>query len=384
MDTLKIEIYGDIGYRYYDWVNDQYVGVDFASVESQIKDFEGDSIKVYINSFGGSVLEGLAIYNLLVGHKAKVTTHVVGYAISMGSVIFMAGDEREMPSNGWLMIHEASMYTQGDSSSLKKDANLLDAMSDQIASIYAKKSTKYSKKEFRDFMREEEWITGKDAKSKFGLVTKVTAGVSIAAKFKKEDFKNMPQGLIEIINSEKKDNNNRMEYKEKFESLQNKVAQFFGVKADGVETLDLNAAFNGLAENSVKTELDTRMKSFNDIAAKFGEEGEYTVAINAAKELSEKLTAQDTIIASLKETVATQNTTIETQTADIQASKDSIDTLVAEKLEAIKATFEGDIATQVAEAIDKGHHNAGGSVVDVAQANLSNGIRDVKLAEPTS
>ena len=79
-----------------------------------------DEIEVHINSNGGAVSEGLAIYNVLKNSKAKVTTYCDGFACSPASVIFMAGDERVMNGASLLMIHDAWTYGQGNAAELRK------------------------------------------------------------------------------------------------------------------------------------------------------------------------------------------------------------------------------------------------------------------------
>ena len=75
--------------------------------ELQELDESIEQINVYIIPYGGEVAEGLAIYNALKRHKAKVTTYVDGFACSIASVIFAVGDERIMSDTSLLMIHNA-------------------------------------------------------------------------------------------------------------------------------------------------------------------------------------------------------------------------------------------------------------------------------------
>lgn len=376
MDILKIELYDDIGARYYNWITDEYVDLTFKGLSEQIKSYEGSQIEVFINSFGGSVLEGLGIYNALIGHKANVTTKIVGYAISMASVIAMAGDTVEMPENSWFMIHEPWGGVQGDANDMRMLSDLLDSMGNQIAGIYSKKSKVHNKTEFRSYMKNEKWFDGKQAK-KAGLVDTVTKGVSIAANFNKQDFNNMPQGLVDIINKQSKDKKSKMDYKAKYEAFVNKAAVFFGKTADEMESFDFENAFSGAATTAVEKVLETtienKFKPFNDIAAKFAEDGEFTQILNSAKVLADKVTAQD-------ELIKNQNTLIEAQNKAISDQKTATDTAV----ETIKSSFSDDVATAVAKAIEDGNHNAGGSIIDTANTNNNNGIKTVKMPSQTA
>ena len=101
-NEVDIQIYGDI--TSWEWLESD---VSSYTLSKQIEELECDQINVYINSYGGEVAEGLAIYNQLKRHKAKVKTVCDGFACSAASVVFMAGDERIMSTASLLMIHNA-------------------------------------------------------------------------------------------------------------------------------------------------------------------------------------------------------------------------------------------------------------------------------------
>ena len=103
-------------------------------IESLSEDVE--TINVFINSYGGEVAEGLAIYNALRRHKAKVKTYCDGFACSAASVVFMAGDERIMSNASLLMIHNAWLYTAGDPNQLRKDADDLETINQASVNAY--------------------------------------------------------------------------------------------------------------------------------------------------------------------------------------------------------------------------------------------------------
>jgi ATP-dependent protease ClpP protease subunit len=119
-----------------------------------------EEIEVEINSPGGSVFEGQRIYNALREASArgvKVTTIVDTIAASMGSVILMAGDERLMKRGSQIMIHEASTISWGDARTMKRNADLLENISSQIAGIYAER-TGGDSTSIRDLMFAETWM----------------------------------------------------------------------------------------------------------------------------------------------------------------------------------------------------------------------------------
>ena len=103
-NVADIYIYGDI--TSWPWTESDVSSYILSKQLSELDDSVKD-INVYISSYGGEVAEGLAIYNALKRHSAKVTTYADGFACSIASVIFAAGDERVMSDTSLLMIHNA-------------------------------------------------------------------------------------------------------------------------------------------------------------------------------------------------------------------------------------------------------------------------------------
>ena len=129
-----------------------------------------EHIKVHINSYGGEVKEGLAIYNALKDSKMKVTTICDGFACSAASVVFMAGDERIIKEASLLMIHNAWTFVQGDSNALRKQADDLEKITQASVNAYKSKAT-ISEDEIKELMNNETWITAKEA-VEYGFATK--------------------------------------------------------------------------------------------------------------------------------------------------------------------------------------------------------------------
>jgi ATP-dependent Clp endopeptidase proteolytic subunit ClpP len=122
-------------------------------------------VEVEINSPGGSVMEGTRIYNALREMSARgvmIETTVNGLAASMGSVILMAGDKRKMTKVSQIMIHEASTTAWGDARAMKRNADLLESISSEIADIYAER-TGGDKDEIRNLMYAETWMNADKA-----------------------------------------------------------------------------------------------------------------------------------------------------------------------------------------------------------------------------
>ena len=143
-----------------------------------------ESVEVEINSPGGSVFEGQRIYNALRGISARgveVTTTVSGLAASMGSVILMAGDKRQITQGSRIMIHEASSIAMGDSRAMRKTADLLEGISSEIAGIYAER-TGGDEKAIRNLMFAETWMTADESKAN-GFVDVVLKDGKAKAEF---------------------------------------------------------------------------------------------------------------------------------------------------------------------------------------------------------
>ena len=134
--VAEIYIYGNIGDR---WDED---GVVASEMVRDIAALEADEITLRINSYGGSVTDGLAIYNALKRHPAPVSVFVDGVAISCASYIAMAGDTVTMAKNSQMMIHAPWSMAAGNALALREQADILDRYSKSMASAYADKSGK--------------------------------------------------------------------------------------------------------------------------------------------------------------------------------------------------------------------------------------------------
>lgn len=160
----ELYVYGDI--RKKDWI-DAWLGTgkdttDGFRFKDALNSVDTPNLTVRINSYGGSVSEGLAIYSLLSDFKGHLKTIVDGFACSAASIIFMAGQERVVPENGLLMIHNAWSYAEGDSNAMKKMAEDLEKITQPSINIYTLK-TGLSEETVKEMMDKESWITSKEA-----------------------------------------------------------------------------------------------------------------------------------------------------------------------------------------------------------------------------
>ncbi len=138
-----------------------------------------DFINLRINSPGGEVFDGAAIYNLLLTHPAKVTVHIDGLAASMASVVAMAGDEVRIGENAFFMIHNPWSVQVGDASEMRSMADLLDQIGETIVTAYERRSG-MDRDELKSMMNAETWLSGPEAVEK-GFADSVTAPVKLAA-----------------------------------------------------------------------------------------------------------------------------------------------------------------------------------------------------------
>lgn len=151
-DVAEIRIYDEISW----W------GLTAEDFARELDDITADEIVVKINSPGGDVFDGIAIYNALRAHPAKITTRVDGIAASIASVIAQAGDHRIMLSASQMMIHDAWGLAIGNAGDMREMADLLDRQSDNIAGIYAARGTGDSD-HYRALMAKETFLTDAEA-----------------------------------------------------------------------------------------------------------------------------------------------------------------------------------------------------------------------------
>lgn len=154
-DDTKAElyIYGDI-VSYSWWEND----VDANSIRTQLNSLKVNEIDVHINSYGGDVFTGIAIYNMLKNHTAKVNIYVDACACSIASVIAMAGDKVYMPKNTFMMIHNCWTSIAGNAKDLRKQADDLDVIMNGSIESYLSR-VNIPKERLIELLDEETWLT---------------------------------------------------------------------------------------------------------------------------------------------------------------------------------------------------------------------------------
>ncbi|MPS30640.1 MAG: Clp protease ClpP [Alcaligenaceae bacterium] len=133
---------------------------------------------VSINSPGGDVFDAFAIYNALRRLQIPVSTRVDGVAASAASLIFMAGEERPMPDNAMLMIHNMWTIVLGSSEELRKQADMMDKATEGVLAAYARSGQ--DEAEIQRMMDETTWMTALEAQA-LGFCTMIEEPVKLAA-----------------------------------------------------------------------------------------------------------------------------------------------------------------------------------------------------------
>ena len=167
---VEILIYGDIGESWFD--EGCVTARDFALTLGMIP--QGREITVRINSCGGNVWDGWAIYNMLAARKQNVTVVVEGIAASIASVIALAGKEVKMAKASIMMIHDASGMCIGTADDMTEMAAALQKHTDIIAGLYSDKCGKTAE-EMKSLMSEETWLSAQEAVD-LGLADSVIGG----------------------------------------------------------------------------------------------------------------------------------------------------------------------------------------------------------------
>jgi ATP-dependent Clp endopeptidase proteolytic subunit ClpP len=301
--TLEIDIYDVIGESW--WNGDAVSAKKIRNLLKGNKD--ASHIKLRVNSAGGDVIDGFAIYNLLKEHPARVEVDVDALAASMASVIIMAADEVRIASNAMLMIHNPWGGVMGEADDLRRYAALLDKLRDNIADVYVEK-TGLERNEVLQMMDAETWLDAKEAKEK-GFVDQVgKAQARLAASALKgldfSSFHNVPAHVQAAIKKVPK------------ETAQSDLP--FNAAEQQEETNMSKAIFAALGVQDEEAAIKT-IASLNKTAAEFSGQQNLVQRIEALVEASgeEALGA----IKAWKEDAAAK-AAAETKLAEIQAASE--------------------------------------------------------------
>jgi len=174
-ESADLYIYGDI--VSYKWFENDVTANEFRKELNAIGDVK--TLNIYINSYGGDVFQGQAIYSMLKRHKASKTVYIDGIAASAASFIAMSGDKIIMPSNAMMMIHRAWTIGFGNANDFLKLAADMDKIDESIMSTYQDK-TGMELEKIKQLMDDETWMNADDA-VEMGFADEIEAEKKVAA-----------------------------------------------------------------------------------------------------------------------------------------------------------------------------------------------------------
>jgi ATP-dependent protease ClpP protease subunit len=180
----------------YDYIG--WGGVTAADFAKELQALTVKSLTVRLNTPGGDVFDGLAIYNTLKSHGATIHVRVDGVAASIGSIIAMAGDTIAMGESSFLMVHNPWALVIGNATDMRDMADTLDKIGGSLAGIYQARA-KVTKEQALAWMADESWFTADEAKAA-GLADIVLGGESEAqarARFDLSGYAKVPAALTE-------------------------------------------------------------------------------------------------------------------------------------------------------------------------------------------
>lgn len=304
--SAKISISGYIGVPE-DWQFDDE-SEEVATKERMRQELERiaslsvDTIDVEIDSFGGSVNHGLAIYNALRATGAKIRTTYTGWSASIATIIGMAGDERIAPDNMFLLIHEARGMAMGTSNTIESYSEWLKQVNEKILDIYERGGE--DRRTLKNIMAQDggegRWLNAKEAK-RLGLITKIENSYQAAAYSAEQLIENK---LPKIKNMSET-------------NLKNKVLEVLGYRNDEALT-ELNASLTNEVE-SLRNQMSEQASQLAEAQAALTEAQAALTAANEAHEIAVgEMTAENAQL------VEGLNATISEQTATIEANVQTI------------------------------------------------------------
>ena len=186
-DAVEILLYDEIG----------FFGITAKEFAQQLSQIDADEIHLRVNSPGGDVFDGVAIFNALRQHPARIVTHIDGLAASIASVVALAGDEVRIAPNAFFMIHNPWGITIGTAADHRKMADTLDKIAmGAIASTYQAK-TGADLETIETWMDEETWFSAAQA-ADAGFVDAVEEAERVEARtlpFDLSIYQHVPAGL---------------------------------------------------------------------------------------------------------------------------------------------------------------------------------------------
>jgi len=293
---VEISIYDEIGF----W------GVSASEFIRDVKAASAGSTGVLlrINSPGGEVYDGLAIYNYLKGLDVPLTAMVDGIAASMASIVLMAADVIIVPENAFVMIHNPWAVRMGDADEMRKGADLLEKMGDSLASIYAERSGK-DVADILALMNDDTYMTGAEA-VELGFADFTSDAVQMAANMNLGKLTDIPAGLSQQI-AEAREMSEIAEVKAELAMITTERDELSAKVIEATAAIEGHAEAVDAARNEAETVgADGMIARVGVVAEKY--DAEFAVA-HAAKTDAELATLWDEVKAQGADGVGSEGTT---------------------------------------------------------------------------
>lgn len=275
----ELYIYGDIvdsEWEKWDWES------DFApsDVKNFIDQLDGsNAVDIRINSYGGSLFAGLAIYNQIKGMNADVTVYVDGVAASSASIIALAGKKLVMPSNALFMIHKPMLGAGGNADELRRAADMLDTCQQAMMQVYKDNMRDgVELSTIEEMVNKETWLTAEQAAEYFNI--ELESSIEVAAKAPESSiygqYKHVPSIIKDSENPAAKGDKPKKEGVENVSEFEKKVQAKFG---DNI-TVENIAEWKQKAEDHA--ELETKVQNLS-ADAELGKQYKKDLIQNAAE-----------------------------------------------------------------------------------------------------
>lgn len=195
-NKAHLAFYGDIcGSNWDVWMDDDRCPQDISDFLRDLSNFA--EIDIHINSGGGDVFGGIAIYNLLKRHEGRKTVYIDGLAASIASVIALCGDEIIMQSGTQMMIHKPWSWCVGDSDDMLKTADALDKAEACILDIYMEHAREgVTREQVQALVDAETWLTGAEAAEIFNITAEAGGAAAACVSDYFANYKNTPEGYL--------------------------------------------------------------------------------------------------------------------------------------------------------------------------------------------
>lgn len=246
-------------------------GITAQEFITDIKDLKDTPINLRINSLGGDVFDGMAMYNVIKRREAKTTVYIEGIAASIATIISLGADEVVMAENSLFMIHNAWGGTMGEAKDMRKTAETLEKITGELTDIYRKK-TGLSYDALAEMMDEETWLNANEA-FEMGFIDTISDSIKVAAKYDVSKFKNITQEEIQNklsinINNKKMTNELKEWFNNKVEEIVTAVKGDVKVSEDVAEqtAITVNLGDNDEIKNKISEFESSNIELSNKIS----------------------------------------------------------------------------------------------------------------------